>query len=503
MPKKYLELDSNYRNRTLYPNQASFDVPISQSGTNNQLSAVDPITDAYAIQTFRIFDEVISSGTIVANTSAQAIGTGLSFLFTFADINALYKNILQLNYFVGAVLWGTGGNARIVEWKYMYTTGTTYTFFVTTESSLAPGTYNIGQLSNISSTASKQQLFIPASPSIINIFSGFYAFNQTQNKYTTLSNFDNITHIATAQSDISSWTINDIITVRKALPNNYNGVYYVINTALPGGVVIENGYNIFNMNTVYSDFSFINSFVRYYDPVPAPPAPPTPPTVSTLIASISRIIGIVLKISGGNLSAPIYVVDTTGTIYKQYTNNAISFNVEYTPYIATDKLITIGNYVEILQYSRDNFSPFVYNGSITSQNQPISYEIALNSLTLPNVPLATGGRIAFYPCVYVEIENLGSSSSNINTIYSNNPNNYKAIFKLPVTDMNDPRTTPFVKINGNSVVQTIPFKPNCDMRVTVKLGNGTVFTTQQADNPAGQTPNPLLQISFIFEINRI
>lgn len=79
MPKKYLELDSNYRNRTLYPNQASFDVPISQSGTNTQSAAVDPITDAYPIQTFRIFDEVISAGTIVANTATQAIGTVMSF----------------------------------------------------------------------------------------------------------------------------------------------------------------------------------------------------------------------------------------------------------------------------------------------------------------------------------------------------------------------------------------------------------------------------------------
>ena len=86
----------------------------------------------------------------------------------------------------------------------------------------------------------KHQLFIPASPSIINIYSGFYAFNQTQNKYTTLSNFDNITHLATAQSDISSWTVNDVITLRKALPNNYNGIYNVVNTALPGGTVIEN-----------------------------------------------------------------------------------------------------------------------------------------------------------------------------------------------------------------------------------------------------------------------
>ena len=47
MPTKYLELDSNYRDRTLYPNPADFTVNISQSGMRNNTNAFDPVTYAY------------------------------------------------------------------------------------------------------------------------------------------------------------------------------------------------------------------------------------------------------------------------------------------------------------------------------------------------------------------------------------------------------------------------------------------------------------------------
>jgi hypothetical protein len=156
-----------------------------------------------------------------------------------------------------------------------------------------------------------------------------------------------------------------------------------------------------------------------------------------------------------------------------------------------------------MPYSTDNFSPFVYNGSLSSQNQTVAYEVCLNSLILPNVVLSTGGRISYYPFVYVEIENIGSSSSNINTIYSNNPNTYKAIFKVPITDLNHPKSAPFVKLTGNGMKQTIPFKINSDMRVNVKLPDGSLFTTNQVDNTNGQRPNPMLQISFTFEVSRV
>ena len=46
MNRRYLEIDSTYRNRALYTNPASFTVLISQSGTKTKLSAYDPISKA-------------------------------------------------------------------------------------------------------------------------------------------------------------------------------------------------------------------------------------------------------------------------------------------------------------------------------------------------------------------------------------------------------------------------------------------------------------------------
>ena len=300
------------------------------------------------------------------------------------------------------------------------------------------------------------------------------------------------------EKSVATWLSTDVLILRKSLPNIYNGEYYARNTGtLP---VISNGtYNICAIVPVtppvpICNLSYINAFVRSY-------ASP-----SALDYSITRISGVVLTISGGNLLVPINVVDTTGNLGAQYmanTSYGAAFVVLYTNFVATVDLVPLSSYIEVMPYSRDNYSPFVYNGSMVSQNQPVAYEVSLNSIVLPNVILKTGGRIAYYPYVYVEIENRGSASSNINTIYSNNPNTYKAIFKVPITDMNQPSTTPFVKLTGNGVVQTIPFKINCDMRISVKLPDGTLFITQQPDNPAGQVPNFMMQISCTFEINKI
>jgi hypothetical protein len=154
-------------------------------------------------------------------------------------------------------------------------------------------------------------------------------------------------------------------------------------------------------------------------------------------------------------------------------------------------------------FNVDNYSPFTYNGSLASQNQSVSYDVTLNSIVLPNVILSTGGRIAYYPYVYVEIENVSTTTgANKNMIYSNNPNAYRAIFKVPITDLNHPSTTPFVKLTCG-MTQTMTFKPNADMMVTVRLPGGSVFRPQAHDTLYGQTPNTMLQLSMLFGLTRI
>jgi hypothetical protein len=517
MPKKYLELESTYRNRNLFPNQACFDVQISQSGVHAQGNAVDPITYAYPVKTFRISDESITGSVGVFTPSAALnVSSPTKFIFNIptASITNPKSNIFNKNYYVGAVIYQTtiatspetSSVGRILEWTYLAQTATSYTFSVlidtppiSTSSFYNNTSFSIGQMSFIGVTG-PQQIFIPSAGNCPNLYNNYYVFNQTRTAYTKISNFDMDTHLAVAQSDISSWTGSDILVLRKSLPNIYNGTYELINpSSSPSQPVIQN-YNICTLKIlgsapaayITSNGSYINSFVRYY--------PETSPLTSECL--VTRIVGVVVEISGGGM-ANHYSVDTTGSLYTQYAGKNPPFTITPTQWIATADLIPPSRILEIMPYSTDNFSPFVYNGSLSSQNQTVAYEVCLNSLILPNVVLSTGGRISYYPFVYVEIENIGSSSSNINTIYSNNPNTYKAIFKVPITDLNHPKSAPFVKLTGNGMKQTIPFKINSDMRVNVKLPDGSLFTTHQSDNTNGQRPNPMLQISFTFEVSRV
>jgi hypothetical protein len=162
-----------------------------------------------------------------------------------------------------------------------------------------------------------------------------------------------------------------------------------------------------------------------------------------------------------------------------------------------------GNVINIVTFSHDNFSPILYNGSLVSQNQPVCYEVMLLRLTLPNVVLKNGGRIAFYPYVYVEFSNLTAPSTfSRDTIYSNNPESGRALFLVPIRDMVLPVNSHFVKLVGR-MKQTVKFKPNDSFRFSVFLPNGSQFLTAQEDLYSPYEPNFRLQINATFSIRRV
>ena len=79
-------------------------------------------------------------------------------------------------------------------------------------------------------------------------------------------------------------------------------------------------------------------------------------------------------------------------------------------------------------FSYDNEVPFTYTGSLVSQQEMVCYEVELLNLILPNRTLKSGGRSAFYPFFYVELQNISSSSAGTkNIIYSNNPNSTRIV----------------------------------------------------------------------------
>ena len=76
------------------------------------------------------------------------------------------------------------------------------------------------------------------------------------------------------------------------------------------------------------------------------------------------------------------------------------------------------------------------------------------------------------------------------------------IFKVPIYDVQDPLTTPFVRLSGN-MIQTLKFKPNDNLFFSVLLPNGDIFNTLLAEAYSPQTANENNQISAMFRIKRL
>jgi hypothetical protein len=182
-------------------------------------------------------------------------------------------------------------------------------------------------------------------------------------------------------------------------------------------------------------------------------------------------------------------VDANTQYYPSYTNTMI--NTQLTP----------GTLINIVSLARENYVPLNYNGSTVSQNEYVAYELSLVSLNIPNISLVTGSSIAYYPYVYVEFSVKNNQAPNL--IYSNNPESNKAVFQVAIRDIKDKNITPFVKMSGRSMTQTIKFKPNDCLVFSVFLPNGKLFETVANDFYCPSGTNPFVQIDALVGIERI
>lgn len=161
---------------------------------------------------------------------------------------------------------------------------------------------------------------------------------------------------------------------------------------------------------------------------------------------------------------------------------------------------------QIMRTQIDNNSPLLYSGSIVSQQSAVCYSIRLVNLIVPNAPIlgGLGGRIAFYPYLYVRLTHNMSSPSrgNPTSFSSNNPNAKYQTFRVPIDDIPDPIQSNFIKLNSNYQTVAVKFRPNDALRVSVHLPNGDLFRTVLHENCPPSIPNELAQISYCFSIKR-
>jgi hypothetical protein len=154
----------------------------------------------------------------------------------------------------------------------------------------------------------------------------------------------------------------------------------------------------------------------------------------------------------------------------------------------------------------DNAQSLLYSGSLVSVSQDVCYRISLVELVVPNLPILTGagGRLAFYPYIYVDFENVSSSNSGRRAIlYSNNPTATLQTFRCPITDIDDPFQASFLKLSSAGQTITAKFKPTDSFRLTLRLPNGDIFKTVGSETSPPSLPNETKQISYLFRITRL
>lgn len=475
MNTRYLELDSTFRNRSRWPLPGQFEVEVSQSGTKNRITAVDPIsTQAPTIVFNGSFDNSVAAATVgitgILPSTMGLTSNSNTFIIT-AGINDLRT---EKNFYSGAVLQLTDNGVtpvtaqiRISDYEFLNNTGAITTALITSLDPLpaaiiTAGAAASGTIYNPTDATNTVQpgVFIPTGSERENRYVNYCIENVTRAQRRTITSYDSTTHIAYFENDpAATWTPTDDYVLRRICPN-ITGAFVAVASASTMTIAVGSS---------TEDNFYAGSFLRINGPLPVAPFSVLPPPYN----ESRRIVS-----------------------YDAATNV-----VTVSPPFTTSPLVA--DSYEILYFTRDNYAPVNYSGSRVSQQQAVCYEIQLVNLILPNKILAVGkgGLVAFYPYVYVELRNTNTGGSNL--IYSNNPNSNKALFRCSIDDVNNPLISPFVDLDSNGMTQTVKFKPNDNFRFSVILPTGEVFQTVDADVLGPREPDPEVQISALFALKRL
>jgi hypothetical protein len=518
---RYLEIDSAYRNRNQWPLAGEFEIPIAQSGSNNSQNALDPVCLSAPIISWTSNNldksgKISISGDIPHGPAPASISyaTGPSDVV----ISTAAGNMQQLdNYYTGLILEiydslkANTKYRRITGFKYLSTDIAFDYGFLTLETpfndayTTLPGTFKIFDFTDLSDT-NNPYFFVPGGSYQANAYANTILYNEKYRQYRNVKYYDSITHgllLVTDTSAVSTdtsgpipgtWASTDNYTIRKEPPF----IPQLASAAYPVTIAPTNK-SVITLNIVLN--IPINADIGNKTIIP--------PTTIPVNIDFFKNYGIRIVPNPAtpvrynyNIAAPVNNSTIISSSLYNPATNILTLNL-YPPFEVDPG---IGASVELLPFSYDSFNPFVYTGSLVSQQEMVCYEIELLNLVLPNQILTCGrgGRIAFYPYVYVELSNVSASGSGVkNIIYSNNPNATTATFRAPIDDIQNPQLSTFIKIDGNGMVQTIKFKPNDNLFFRVILPTGEIYTTINIETKSPFRPNELAQISAIFSLRRL
>lgn len=192
--------------------------------------------------------------------------------------------------------------------------------------------------------------------------------------------------------------------------------------------------------------------------------------------------------SGPNIGVSMLIVQYVGSSNMVLLSKALPY------YPGT------GDAYDILNYTRDNFSPLIYSGTIGSGS--VCYSMELIYLTIPNqlIKSGYGGTLDKYPYLYLYIYNEGNPQSD-HVLYTNNSYAQSALFKVPL-GLNL-KTETFFTLKDAKMIQVCKFKPDQPVHFRLTLPNGEPIIFDTPDNMSPLAPNDFLQISATLAIKRM
>ena len=486
---RYLEIDSNYRNRTQYPDPADFVVFLSQSGTKSACNARDPVSLAAPNRVWSPASYVLPVGTV----KASFVNNASHFIVSY-PVNTVSKVI---DYYVGSPIKVT--NMTIVsigvisDWDFLSTDGVVDCFIVDISPSVSipvidmqAGGQTVNFLQGTDLADSPPVIFIPNGVHADNYYVGYIIYNQTLNEWRPIISYDGSNKLVGVNTlapydHLNGWNLTDTFVLRKTAPIEYGNltIFSPISVQLPP--TSSDNVNIYE-----------GSFIRFTS---------GPNNDKICIITDYTGNGVIL-----NQHAPCMTTPHGARLNCSLLPPAPP--VMTTPHVASLNCSLLPDpdpiSYEILQFYKDNEVPFMYTGSSISQQEMVCYEIELIDLVLPNKILDNGGRSVFYPYVYVELQNVSAPGAGLtNIIYSNNPNSTRKLFRCPLDDIQNPLTVSFMKIDSDGTKQTIKFKPNDNLHFAVYLPNGKLFRPLCPETYSPDVPNPLIQITALFSLKRL
>lgn len=456
MKRLYLDFDSSYRDRNLWPDPGEFGVLLSQSGRPNAVNARDPVSRAtpsivWSSQRFQANASLtpVISGNVLGPPGIGAANSPRVVVFQTPAGQLQQKE----NYYRHSVMRSSispNEAARVLEYKYMG--NNTGLVKLDGNLDLVPGDgVEMDDPSDFVDPLNGK-LFVPCGGEGADDYFGQLIFNESIGQSRMITGYDKDTGLLNIGSpSIPTWLPSHNYSIRKESPllsSTAGGASSPTTVVVTGGSTQPDTYN----------GMFIRVLQSVYSNTTIPPQ-----------GEIRRI-----------------------TTYNGSTQQATIFP----PFTANPS----GEQIEVLSFSYDNANPFTYRGTI--EGEPSVYAIRLLSLVLPNQILSggSGGRIAFYPYVYVELTASDIPSNNL--IMSNNPNAVKMMFKASVDDIHNLKTATFISLNGDGMTQVFRFKAETNFKVKVILPNGETFKTVEAETTSPSETNTKGQVSMLFELYR-